>query len=325
MAIDLLSLQPQQISKNLKGKMFLIYGDAGCGKTTLASRFKDVLIAGFEMGTNALNGVYVQPVKTWNEWKLMVKQLVSQQALHDKYEAIAIDTADEAWELCSKYICGLNGVSSLREVPWGAAYDQAKKEFAQTFRDLVYSGYGLIFISHSTEKTYKDDKGKEYTKIVPALQGRPFDIVNKMVDLIAYIREIDTGTEEKPQRERFMFFRDEVGDRFLAKSRYKYIAPYVKLDYHELVDAIYSAIDAEVKASGGEASEEVNPYTTRTFDEMMDDARMLWGELVNKNLVEQASDILTRIFEKPTKFSEILPEQADKLAIALNEIRSSLL
>ena len=27
MALDLLSLEPQQISKNLKGKYFLIYGD----------------------------------------------------------------------------------------------------------------------------------------------------------------------------------------------------------------------------------------------------------------------------------------------------------
>lgn len=324
MAIDLLNLQPQHISKNLRGKMFLIYGDAGCGKTTLASKFKNVLIAGFEMGTNALNNVYVQPVKTWDEWRKMVQQLTKKPELKDKFEAIAIDTADEAWELCTKYVCIQNGVTSLKEVPWGAAYDQAKKEFAQSFRDLVYSGYGLIFISHSTEKTYKNDKGEEYNKIVPALQTRPFDIVNKMVDLIAYIREIDVGTEEAPARERFMFFRDEVGDRFLAKSRYKYIKPYIKLDYDELVNGIYEAIDQEVSHSGGEASNEENPYTQLNFDELMNDAKMLWGELVNKNLVGQASNILAKIFGKSIRFSEILPEQVDKLALALDEIRSLL-
>lgn len=75
MAVNLMELKPQQISKNLKGKLALLYGDAGCGKTTLASKFKDVLIAGFECGTNALNNVYVQPVKTWDDWKSMVSQL----------------------------------------------------------------------------------------------------------------------------------------------------------------------------------------------------------------------------------------------------------
>lgn len=324
MAIDLLTLEPQKISKNLRGKMFLIYGEAGCGKTTLASKFKNVLIGGFEMGTNALNNVYVAPIKTWKEWREMVKQLVRTPALQEKYEAIAIDTADEAWQLCTKWVCSQNGVEALGDIPWGGGYDQAKKEFAQSFRDLVYAGYGLIFISHATEKTFKNDKGQEYNKIIPALPNRPFDIVNKMVDLIAYIREVSTGTEENPQRERFMFFRDEVGDRFLAKSRYKYMKPYVKLDYNELVEAIYEAIDQEVAHSGGEASDAENPYTTRNFEELMEDAKIMWNKIVESDLTSQVTEILEKKFGKPTKFSEIMPSQVKELSEVLYEIRSIL-
>lgn len=44
--IDLLSLEPQSISKDLKGKYILLYGLPGVGKTSLASEFKNVLIAG---------------------------------------------------------------------------------------------------------------------------------------------------------------------------------------------------------------------------------------------------------------------------------------
>ncbi len=325
MAIDLLSLEPQQISKNLRGKYIMLYGLPGVGKTSLAAQFDKVLIAGFEMGTNALNNVYVQPIKTWQDWKQMVNQLCRKDELKEKFHAIAIDTADEAWSLCSKFICNQNGVDELRDLPWGQGYDLAKKEYAQTFRDLAYNGYGLIFTSHSTEKTYKDEKGEEYTMIVPALPARPFDIINKMVDIIAYIREISIPVGENIERKRFMFLRDEVGDRFLAKSRYQYITPRISLDYNQLVDAIYNAIDEEVSHTGGVATEEVNPYTQKAdFDELMEEAKVLWGQLVQKDLHKKAAEILEQEFGKPIKFSEILPEQVDILSKVLYEIRSML-
>lgn len=326
MAIDLLNLQPQQISKNLRGKYIMLYGLPGVGKTSLAAQFEKVLIAGFEMGTNALNNVYVAPIKTWDEWKKMVKDLCKNKELQEKFHAIAIDTADEAWNLCSKHVCAAAGVTELRELPWGQGYDLAKKEYASTFRDLAYAGYGLIFTSHSTEKVYTNEKGEEYTMIVPALPNRPFDIINKMVDIIAYIREISIPAgEDKTVRKRFMFLRDEIGDRFLAKSRYRYITPRIPLDYQALVTSIYDAIDEEVSASGGAATEEVNPYThTLNFDELMEEAKLLWGQLVQKDLHNKAAEILEKEFGRKIKFSEIMPEEVESLNKVLCEIRAML-
>jgi DNA replication protein DnaC len=37
MAVNLMALEPQRISRSLKGKFILLYGDPGIGKTTLAS------------------------------------------------------------------------------------------------------------------------------------------------------------------------------------------------------------------------------------------------------------------------------------------------
>lgn len=48
MAIDLLNLKPQQISKNLRGKYIMLYGLPGVGKTSLAAQFENVLIAGLK-------------------------------------------------------------------------------------------------------------------------------------------------------------------------------------------------------------------------------------------------------------------------------------
>lgn len=119
MAIDLMALEPQKISKNLRGKFILAYGKPGVGKTSLAAKFENVLIAGFEMGSNALNNVYVQPAKTWSDWKSMVSQLTRKKELMEKFHSIAIDTADEAWNLCVKYICSQNSVENLGDIPWG--------------------------------------------------------------------------------------------------------------------------------------------------------------------------------------------------------------
>lgn len=271
------------------------------------------------MGTNALNNVYVQPIKTWKDWRDMVKQLCTKDALKDKFDSIAIDTADFAWDLCVKWICSQNGVEKLGDIPWGGGYDLAKKEYTQTFRDLTYSGYGLVFISHSTEKTYKNEKGEDYTQIVPALPNRPFDIVNKMVDIIAYIREIPVEIGDKVENKRYMFLRGD--QRFLAKSRFKYIKPRIELSYQGLVDAIFEAIDEEVAHTGGTASNEENPYTKQNFEEIMEDAKQLWGQVVQNDKTEQALAILEEEFGKPTRFSEILPEQTKELNAALIKIR----
>lgn len=314
--IDLLALEPQQISRNLKGKFMMFYGLPGIGKTSLAAQFPKVLIAGFEMGTNGLNGVYAQPIKTWDDWRSMVSQLTRKDALKEKFECIAVDTADSAWDLCVKWICSQNGVANIGDIDWGKGYDMAKKEYQSSFRDLAFAGYGIIFISHSVEKTLKDENKNEYLQINPALPQRPYDIVNKMVDVIGYIRAIEA---EDGTMERWISFRST--NAYFAKSRFKYIVPKVKFSYDNIVKAIFDAIDEEIKHTGGEATEESNPYTQLDFDALMEDAKILWSKVVEAEKVEEAGQLLEEEFGKPTRFSEILPEQVENLSRVINAIK----
>lgn len=275
------------------------------------------------MGSNALHNVYVQPIKSWGDWKETVKQLCKKNELKEKFHSIAIDTVDEAWALCVKYVCSQEGIETLKDLGWGEGWDKAKKEFATTFRDLAYSGYGLIFTSHSAEKKRTDDNDNEYEYILPALQKTAFDVVNKMVDVIGYIREVPS---QEGTQKRYLFFRDTKGNRFLAKSRYKYIKPFIELNYEELVNTIYEAIDEEVKHKGGnlEASLEENPYTKLNFEELITDAKELWQDVVAKELVKEVDAILEQEFGKPTKFSEITQDQVESLYKVIYEVRSLL-
>lgn len=325
MAINLLELEPQQISRDLRGKQVLLYGLPKAGKTTLASQIDKVLIASFEAGTNALHNVLVQPIVKWNDWKTVVRQLIKdKEKLKDKIAVIAIDTVDEAYKLCEKYMCNQAGVDTVKEIAaYGGGYKMVDDEFSSTFRELAFAGYGMFFISHSQEKTMKDSKGQEYNQIYPALANRPFNIINKMVDIIAYLRQVDVQDGEQIVQKRYLYFRGD--NRFYAGSRFAHIAPRVELSYDNLVKAIYDAIDAEVAAKGGgTATEEANPYYKLDYDGLMQEASALWGQLSDRGLTEKAQEILEAEFGRKIKFSETTPADVEKISKVLFEIKEIL-
>lgn len=302
----------------------LIYGNPKIGKTSLASQIENVLICEFEPGASALHNVLVQPIAKWEDWKKCVRQLVKdREKLKEKISVVCLDTVDEAYKACKRWICQQNGIDNLKEIPYGGAYELLDEEFSSTLRDIAFAGYGMVFISHSAEKTFKDDKGQEYAQIVPALPNRPYNIVNKMVDIITYLRLVDIQEGDTTVQKRYLFFRGD--NRFYAGSRFQYIVPYVEFSYNNLVKAFYDAIDQEIKVSGGAAAEtNENPFTKLDYDSLMAEARTLWIKLAERELTSQATQILADIFGKPIKFSEIKPEEVEKLFTAISEIKAIL-
>ena len=91
MAIDILKIQPHEISRDLKGYTVVFYGQPKSGKTTTASKFPKALLLGFEIGYLALPNVMATPVTRWSEFKSILKQLKSDEA-HQMYENIVVDT-----------------------------------------------------------------------------------------------------------------------------------------------------------------------------------------------------------------------------------------
>jgi len=116
--LDIFSLEPSKISRDLKGKFLLIYGEPKTGKSTFGSQLPRSLFLNFEQGTNALAGIRSVPILRWSDFKKVLTQLRKPQA-REMYDSIVVDTASIAWQLCEKYICQREGVDSIRDVPWG--------------------------------------------------------------------------------------------------------------------------------------------------------------------------------------------------------------
>lgn len=328
MAIDLLNLEPTKISRDLKGKYIFAYGAAKIGKTSLIASFPKSLIFSFEPGTNALNNIYKVNITSWKDFKLSVKQLQNDK-VKEKYDFIGIDTVDIAYELCEQYICNINGVSSIGDIPYGKGWTTLKKEFSKIFRDIAMAGYGLIFISHATEKTVKDTQG-EYQKIVPACPSVGESIVNKLVDFIIYIG-IEYADNEDTTGTRYMYFK---GNKYIkAGSRFKYIPNKVKFGYQELVDAVNDAIDKQVGSNGETIERNENFYQSeeRPFSDVMNEAKEIWDKILNKDdsdqTVEEMSKIIEKNFGTRILLSQTTPSQQESLELTvsdLNDLYNSL-
>ena len=190
MAIDLMSLQPHKVSRDLRGYSVFFYGEPKSGKTTTAAHFPEALLLAFEKGYNAIPGIMAQPINSWGEFKQTLRELKKQE-VKDKFSTIIIDTADIAYDYCTKYICdnakrpdGGFGVDAISDIGYGKGYGMVSQEFDDSLRSIVQMDYGLVLISHATDKTFKNESGEEYNQIVPTLDKRATNIVSRMADII---------------------------------------------------------------------------------------------------------------------------------------------
>ena len=89
--IDLLSLTPTVISRDLRSKYILLYGQEKAGKTSFAAQIPNNLIFSFEIGTHALAGIYALPITKWTDLKLAIKQLEKPE-VREKFHTVTFDT-----------------------------------------------------------------------------------------------------------------------------------------------------------------------------------------------------------------------------------------
>ena len=242
--INLLDVKPHQVNRDLRGYSVFFYGDPKSGKTTIATKFPNHLLLAFEKGYSAIPGAMAQPINSWSEFKKVLRQLKDPE-VQKKFETIIVDTADVAYDYCENYICSNNNVDAINDIGYGKGYTLVGKEFDECLRQIVKLNYGLVLISHASDKTFTDESGREYNQIVPTLGARPRNIVSRLCDIIGYSRAVQDATGAITTK---LFMRGTP--RYMAGSRFKYTPDYIDFDYGSLVKAIGEAIDKQMEEDG---------------------------------------------------------------------------
>ena len=317
--IDILSIEPTVISRDLKGKYLLLYGKPKTGKTTMASRFPKNLLIAFEKGYNAIDGIKAVDINKWAEFRQVLRQLEKPEA-QAMYDTITIDTTTIAYEMCEQFVCSQNGVQSIRDIPWGQGWSLTKKEFESCLRKITMLGYGLVLISHIETRKEKTSDDSEIEILAPSMPKRCYEVVNQIVDIIGYIA---TEWDEDGNSHRWLYTRQTP--TVMAGSRFPYLAPKIKLGYDELVAAINEAIDKQRDLDGAQVVDklEVKKEEELSLDEIRDEAAKIWAKLVTEDPAN-AERILKKvemIFGKKLKLSEITEDQKEPFFLVLLEMR----
>ena len=328
--IDIFSIKPHEVSRDLCGYTVLLYGQPKTGKTTTAAQFPQALLCAFETGYLAIPGVMAQPVNKWSEFKQILRQLDSDQA-RQQFKNVIVDTVDIAYDLCEKYICNQNGVSTVGDLAYGKGYALAKKEFDEALRKIPQMGYGLVMISHAQDKTFKDENGEEYQQIVPTLANQPRLVVDRMSDIIGYAHPFQ---EEDGTVHTTLFMRGTP--RFVAGSRFKYTPDSIEFSYDNLVNAIGDAIDRQAKDFGGQY---VTDAPTQAhvaepdldFDELMAQFNELISKIQNATggafgmtWAPRIVAITDKYLGKGKKVSEMSRDQVEQLVLIVDELTEAV-
>lgn len=253
------------------------------------------------------------------DFKLVLRQLEKPEA-REMYDTITIDTTTIAYEMCEQYVCAQNAVQSISDIPWGQGYSATKKEFEKCLRKITMLGYGLVLISHIETRKEKTSDDSEIEILAPSMPKRCYEVVNQIVDIIGYI---STEWDDMGNSIRWLYTRQTP--TVMAGSRFKYLAPKIKLGYDELVKAINEAIDKQRDMDGATVVDKVEVKTEEPldFNKIRAEASELWTELVKEDTAN--ADIILKkvemIFGRKIKLSEITEDQVDLFNLVLIDMR----
>jgi hypothetical protein len=176
-----LPTEPSKPVTELGKQTILLYSAPKLGKSTFASRFPEALFFECEPGLSHLE-VFKVPTYKWEDF-LEVCKLVAKG--DHKFKTIVIDTVDNAFKMCSEYVCAKHGIEYEGDMGHGKGWTLVKNEWHRVLTRLASLPYGLILISHAVDKTIETRTG-EYTKTTPSLPDRARNVVLGLVDIILF-------------------------------------------------------------------------------------------------------------------------------------------
>ena len=175
-----LPIEKSEPSDSLQDYSILIYGAKKIGKTSLCAQFEDTLGFMTEPGGRA-QSMYQVACNSWQDLRGYTKLFIKD----NRFKTGVVDTADIAYEMCLAYVCKKMVIDHPSDEGYGKGWQAVRKEFQSWVMELLGSGKGVIFLSHSKDSDFKTRRGETFSKVGASMAGQAADVIQGLVDIWA--------------------------------------------------------------------------------------------------------------------------------------------
>lgn len=164
------------------GIVAMIYGQPGCGKSTLACSAPGAVMIDTDGGVMRINGAHQVPtlqVKGWSEIDEAVKEVASEPSI----KSVVIDTVGKMLTYMEKDIIKNNPKMGKDDgLLTFQGYGVRKARFSGFVKNLTTTGRNVIFVAHD-----KEERDGDARIVRPEVGGSATADLMKELDLVGYM------------------------------------------------------------------------------------------------------------------------------------------
>lgn len=167
------------------GIVAMIYGQPGCGKSTLACSAPNAVMIDTDGGVMRINGAHQIPTLQVTQWE-EIAEAMNEVKQTPEIESVIIDTVGKMLNFMEEYIkrtasgkkieLNRDGSLSLK------GYGKRKQMFIDFIKGVTTLGKNVIFVGHDKEESRGDE-----TVIRPEVGGSSTNDLMKELDLVGYM------------------------------------------------------------------------------------------------------------------------------------------
>lgn len=208
------------------GTPIILYGGAGIGKSTLASKAPNPVFIDIENGLRRIPGVKKTPLITsWDAFQTACREFIASD-----FKTVVVDTLDVLETLLHAHICKQNNWKSIEQPGYGKGYAVAAEtwcKFCSYIDSVVNANKNIILIAHEQIKAYTAPDQDVYDRYSIKINKASANILISKVDAVLFAQNETVVRDDKTKEDRVRavstgkrFLRTQEAAAYVAKNRF---------------------------------------------------------------------------------------------------------